>query len=162
MRTRTLIAVVALMLGVTGAVALASINATPSKPVAPATSGQDDPIQTLVNRLTLDNYKSTLKGLTQFGDRRQGTQRNRDALDWIEAQLQSFVCTNTERITYTYPWRRRATSVGATRPDHTDRRHRRPQRLGTGRQLNLRLHRAHRRQPRPRCPARRAHPGAQR
>jgi len=64
---------------------------------------QDDPVRELVSRLTLENYKTTLKGLTQFGDRRQGTQRNRDALDWIEAQLQSFGCTNTERITYTYP-----------------------------------------------------------
>ena len=62
----------------------------------------DDPIQVLVSRLTLDNYKTTLKGLTQFGDRRQGTQRNRDAVDWIEGQLQAFGCTNTERITYEY------------------------------------------------------------
>jgi hypothetical protein len=62
-----------------------------------------DPIATLVSRLTLDNYKATLKGLTQFGDRRQGTQRNRDAVDWIEAKLQEFGCTNTERITYTFP-----------------------------------------------------------
>ena len=45
----------------------------------------EDPVATLVARLTLDEYKATLKGLTQFGDRRQGTQRNRDAVDWIEA-----------------------------------------------------------------------------
>jgi hypothetical protein len=63
---------------------------------------QDDPIRALVARLTLDNYKTTLKGLTAFGDRRQGTQRNRDAVDWIETQLQSFGCTNTERVTYVY------------------------------------------------------------
>jgi hypothetical protein len=63
---------------------------------------QDDPTQMLVDRLTLENYKETLKGLTQFGDRRQGTQRNRDAVDWIEAQLQSFGCTNTQRITYDF------------------------------------------------------------
>ena len=66
-------------------------------------TGEDDPIGTLVSRLTLDNYKTTLKGLTQFGDRRQGTRRNRDAVDWIEAQLQEFGCTSTERIFYTYP-----------------------------------------------------------
>src|SRR5262249_29510327 len=48
-------------------------------------------------------YKATIKGLTQFGDRRQGTKRNRDALDWIEAQLKSYGCSNIERITYTYP-----------------------------------------------------------
>ena len=46
------------------------------------------------------SYKATIKGLTQFGDRRQGTKRNRDAVDWIEAQLKSYGCTNTERITY--------------------------------------------------------------
>ncbi len=63
----------------------------------------EDPVATLVGRLTLGDYKTTLKGLTQFGDRRQGTQRNRDAVDWIEAQLQAFGCTNTERVFYTYP-----------------------------------------------------------
>ena len=72
-----------------------------------ATSGQqsaetDDPVRTLVGRLQLDQYKATLKGLTQFGDRRQGTTRNRDAVDWIEAQLQAVGCTTTERIRYTY------------------------------------------------------------
>ncbi len=64
---------------------------------------QTEQIRSLVSRLTLENYKTTLKGLTQFGDRRQGTQRNRDAVDWIEQQLQEFGCTNTERITYMYP-----------------------------------------------------------
>src|SRR5262249_42734807 len=62
-----------------------------------------DPVREMVGRLTLAQYKATIKGLTQFGDRRQGTKRNRDALDWIEAQLKSSGCTNTERITYTYP-----------------------------------------------------------
>jgi Peptidase family M28 len=57
-------------------------------------------IRTLVSRLELDNYKATIKGLTKFGDRREGSQRNRDAVDWIEAQLESYGCTNTERITY--------------------------------------------------------------
>jgi hypothetical protein len=61
-----------------------------------------DPVATLVSRLDLEHYKATIKGLTQFGDRRQGTKRNRDAVDWIEAQLKSYGCTNTERITYTY------------------------------------------------------------
>jgi hypothetical protein len=61
-----------------------------------------DPIRTLVGHLELEKYKATLKGLAQFGDRQQGTKRNRDAIDWIEAQLKSYGCTNTERITYTY------------------------------------------------------------
>jgi hypothetical protein len=62
----------------------------------------DDPIKILVGRLDLEKYKATIKGLTQFGDRRQGTERNRKALDWIEAQLKSYGCTNTERIHYQY------------------------------------------------------------
>jgi Peptidase family M28 len=73
---------------------------TPAPP--PAAPPPDDPIETLVGRLDLETYKATIKGLTQFGDRRQGTARNRAALDWIEAQLTSYGCTNTERITYTY------------------------------------------------------------
>ena len=59
-------------------------------------------IRELVSRLSLDQYKATLKGLTQFGDRRQGTQRNRDAVDWIEAQLKAVGCTTTERIDYVF------------------------------------------------------------
>ena len=58
-------------------------------------------VQTLVSRLSLERYKETIKGLTQFGDRRQGTERNRKAVDWIEAQLKSYGCT-TERIKYQY------------------------------------------------------------
>ena len=75
----------------------------PTMPAAAATPPADDPIRTMVSRLELEKYKATIKGLTQFGDRRQGTKRNRDALDWIEAQLKSFGCTNTERITYMHP-----------------------------------------------------------
>lgn len=67
------------------------------------TESEPDVVATLVSRLDLEQYKATLKGLTQFGDRRQGTQRNRDATDWIETQLESFGCTNTERITYQFP-----------------------------------------------------------
>jgi len=62
----------------------------------------NDPVFALVDRLDLEKYKATIKGLTQFGDRRQGTDRNRAAVDWIEAQLKSYGCTPTERITYTY------------------------------------------------------------
>ena len=82
----------------------------------------DDPIRELVSRLALESYMSTLKGLTQFGDRRQGTERNRNAVDWIEQQLQAAGCTNTQRITYTYdpaprpPRTRRARSAA---PDLT-------------------------------------------
>jgi len=61
----------------------------------------DDPIRVLVGRLDLDRYKATIKSLTEFGDRRQGTDRNRAAIDWIERQLKSFGC-NTARIKYEY------------------------------------------------------------
>ncbi len=70
--------------------------------VTASTPAPPDPIATMVGQLTLDRYKATIKGLTQFGDRRQGTERNRKAVDWIEAQLKSYGCTNTERIKYDY------------------------------------------------------------
>src|SRR4029450_12910141 len=60
-----------------------------------------DPIKVLVDRLDLEQYKATLKGLTAFGDRRQGTDRNRAAVDWIEARLRSYGCP-TDRIQYVW------------------------------------------------------------
>jgi Peptidase family M28 len=69
---------------------------------APAQSdAPPDPVKTLVERLDLEKYKATIKGLTQFGDRRQGTDRNRAAVDWIDAQLRSYGCP-TDRIKYAY------------------------------------------------------------
>jgi hypothetical protein len=56
----------------------------------------------LVKRLDLERYKTTIKGLTRFGDRRQGTERNRRALDWIEAELASYGCADIERLDYVY------------------------------------------------------------
>src|SRR6266700_5805696 len=56
-----------------------------------------DPLQEVVRRLELDKYKAHIKGLTQFGDRMQGTQRNRDAIDWLEKQLRTFGYSNVER-----------------------------------------------------------------
>lgn len=61
-----------------------------------------DPVKVLVERLDLERYKATIKGLTLFGDRREGTARNRAAVDWIETQLKSYGCTDTERIKYVY------------------------------------------------------------
>ena len=68
----------------------------------PTQSAAADTAKTLVDRLDLEHYKSTIKGLTKFGDRRQGTDRNRAAIDWIETQLKSYGCTNTERLKYAY------------------------------------------------------------
>src|ERR1700722_3569217 len=61
-----------------------------------------DPVKILVDRLDLERYKASIKGLTQFGDRRQGTDRNRQAIDWIETQLKSYGCANIERLKYDY------------------------------------------------------------
>jgi hypothetical protein len=77
----------------------------------PPAAGDTAAIRTLVGRLELERYKATIKGLTQFGDRRQGTDRNRAAVDWIEAQLKSYGCTNTERLTYDYQPLSRADSI---------------------------------------------------
>ena len=73
-----------------------------SQQTPPPVASTPDPVAALVGRLEVAKYKATVKGLTQFGDRRQGTERNRKAVDWIEAQLKSYGCTNTERIHYTY------------------------------------------------------------
>ncbi|HEY6156262.1 MAG TPA: M20/M25/M40 family metallo-hydrolase, partial [Gemmatimonadales bacterium] len=71
--------------------------------IAPAQDSMAvDPVAQLVARLDLERYKATIKGLTTFGDRRQGTDRNRAAVDWIEAQLKSYGCSNVARLKYDY------------------------------------------------------------
>lgn len=98
MRWKLVIAAV----GVFG-VAVSSQAWAQSTDTAPASqSARSETITGLVGRLDLERYKATIKGLTTFGDRRQGTDRNRKAVDWIEAQLKSYGCTNTERIKYDY------------------------------------------------------------
>jgi hypothetical protein len=88
-------------------------------------------VQTLVGRLDLERYKATIKGLTQFGDRRQGTDRNRAAVDWIEAQLQSYGCP-TERVKYEYVTPQRGSTAagrggrGAGRGRGANQGHKRP------------------------------------
>jgi hypothetical protein len=107
---------------VAASVLLASAQTqAPSAPQSPAPASAqpaaaDDPIRALVGRLDLERYKATIKGLTQFGDRRQGTDRNRAATDWIEAQLKSYGCTNTERIKYDYQPPQRAAASGVAAP----------------------------------------------
>ncbi|MCH2460594.1 MAG: M28 family peptidase [Gemmatimonadetes bacterium] len=61
----------------------------------------DSARQRLVDRLDFENYKELIRGLTQFGDREQGTARNAAAVDWIEDQLRSWGY-ETERIHYQY------------------------------------------------------------
>src|SRR5271167_4598568 len=80
----------------------ASMAVTASMAAGEPESKPRDPIQIMVARLDLEKYKATIKGLTKFGDRRQGTDRNRAAVDWIEAQLKSYGCTNISRLKYTF------------------------------------------------------------
>ena len=61
-----------------------------------------DPAAQLVARLDIERYKATIKGLTRFGDRRQGTDRNLAAIDWIESQLRAYGCADVSRLRYTY------------------------------------------------------------
>ncbi len=116
----------ALLLSMLGGAACAQSTATAGPPLgpaaaAPAPADSADPVRALVSRLDLERYKTTIKGLTRFGDRRQGTARNRAAIDWIEAQLRSYGCTPTERLSYDYelPAPRPAVTRGAPRPAST-------------------------------------------
>jgi hypothetical protein len=70
-----------------------------TSPATPAVAA--DPVARLVSQLDLGRYKETIGSLARFGDRRQGTERNRKAIAWIEAQLKSYGCV-TERIRYDY------------------------------------------------------------
>jgi len=79
-----------------------SATTYPSASMPQSESANAETITGLVGRLDLERYKATIKGLTEFGDRRQGTDRNRKAVDWIEAQLKSYGCANTERLKYDY------------------------------------------------------------
>ena len=79
---------------------LVLLLAIPAALPAQADSTRDSAIVQLVARLDLERYKATIKGLTTFGDRRQGTDRNRAAVDWIEAQLRSYGCSNVARLKY--------------------------------------------------------------
>ncbi len=61
----------------------------------------DSAVQSVVQRLDFDSYKNLIRGLANFGDREQGTERNAKAVDWIEQQLRSWGYT-TERVKYDY------------------------------------------------------------
>jgi len=94
--------------------ASASLQGQVLPPIPATPDSVPDPVRTLVERLELEKYKATIKGLTQFGDRRQGTDRNRAAVGWIEAQLRSYGCA-TERMKYEFQPPAPASST-ATRP----------------------------------------------
>ena len=71
-----------------------------------------DPVAQLVARLDIERYKATIKGLTRFGDRRQGTERNRAAIDWIESQLRAYGCADVARLRYNYSPEQKRMSSG--------------------------------------------------
>jgi hypothetical protein len=85
-------------------IALASLRSDPSiaQETGATAAAPEDPVAQLVARLDLERYKATIKGLTRFGDRRQGTDRNRAAINWIEAQLRGYGCGEVARLRYTY------------------------------------------------------------
>jgi hypothetical protein len=79
----------------------------------------DSAVKQVVERLDFDSYKRLIRGLADFGDREQGTPRNAQANDWIEAQLRSWGY-QTERLNYEYQGQPRsqvfATKIGSTNP----------------------------------------------
>jgi hypothetical protein len=81
--------------------ALAVVGTQARQLLQPQPPRPDPPVQALVNRLDLERYKTTIKSLTAFGDRRQGTARNRRAVDWIATQLETYGCPS-ERLKYDY------------------------------------------------------------
>src|SRR6185312_16919065 len=85
---------------ITAAAATTAVAATTA--AATTTAGEAnppaDPVKVLVQRLGLEAYKATIKGLTRFGDRRQGTDRNRAAVNWIASQLKSYGCSDVSRL----------------------------------------------------------------
>ncbi len=83
--------------------------------VAPASAASPDPARDLVARLELSRYKESIRGLTRFGDRRQGTDRNRAAIDWIADQLRGYGCT-PERMEYQYTGQQLRSPASAAAP----------------------------------------------
>jgi hypothetical protein len=79
-----------------------------------------DAVRTIVDRLDFERFKLNIRMLGLFGDRLQGTQRNMDANDWIQAELEA-MGYKVERHAYTYNGQPRtqvfATKVGTVHPD---------------------------------------------
>ena len=79
-------------------------------PVPPAAAA--DPISSLVGQLDLEKYKATIKSLTRFGDRRQGTEATvRRSTDRSATEI--YGCANTKRLQYSTRKRRRRSRPSA-------------------------------------------------
>jgi hypothetical protein len=87
-------------------------------PIASAQAQSRDLVSALVGRLDLERYKASIKGLAQFGDRRQGTDRNRAAVEWIARELASYGCT-VERLHFVYDRPAEPSSPARTAPPFT-------------------------------------------
>src|SRR6185437_2424888 len=94
------------------ALALLRLQPLPAAEPAEVVPQPSDPAAQLVARLDLERYKATIKGLTRFGDRRQGTDRNRAAVDWIESQLHAYGCGDVSRLRYDYSPENKRTRSG--------------------------------------------------
>jgi len=101
-----------------GAAVLACGASTLAPPIASVQAQSRDPISVLVGRLDLERYKTSIKGLAQFGDRRQGTDRNRAAVEWIARELASYGCT-VERLHFVYDRLAETSSPARTAPPFT-------------------------------------------
>ncbi len=115
------------------AMAAALVIAAALVPAARARAAADEnPAAGLVGRLDVERFKATIKGLTQFGDRRQGTERNARAIDWIEARLREYGCADVERLKYTF------STKGRERPSGPPTGHDADTAVGGGRYRGLR------------------------
>jgi hypothetical protein len=80
-------------------------------------AGAPDPVRTVVERLDLARYQRTILDLTKFGDRREGTARNRAAVDWIEAQMRAYGCAEVTRLRYNFDPHARERPSGPPKAD---------------------------------------------
>jgi hypothetical protein len=82
-------------------------------------TSRDSATQAIVERLDFDSYKAIIRGLADFGDREQGTERNAQSIDWIEEQLRGWGYP-TERHHYEFRGEPReqvyATKIGTSAP----------------------------------------------
>jgi hypothetical protein len=95
-----------------------------NEPTSPRPRLAEEPsyesVRSVVERLDFERYKAIIRALSQFGDRQEGTERNRQAFDWVERQLVNYGYTNVSRHRYMYEGEPRenlyATKVGTTLP----------------------------------------------
>jgi hypothetical protein len=82
-------------------------------------SDEENAVKAVVDRLDFDSYKELIKGLANFGERRQGTEQNVKAMLWIEEQLAGWGY-KVERLGYEYRGQPReqvfATKIGRSVP----------------------------------------------